>query len=82
MADPTTPVALPTISPADLRVDARGRVVIADAALAERIKAVAALPTDPLDEVAGNGICCGNTGCLSEQLVGLFESLVARTRPR
>lgn len=82
MADETNRVALSSFTAADVSVDDAGNVVIRNPELAKRLREIATRPTIPAEELAGNGICCGNGNCLSDQLVGLFESLVARTRPR
>ena len=62
-----------------LRIDSLGRVVIADAAVAEKVKGLGAARA--LDEAAGNGLCCGNTQCLSEDLVSMLNHVVRGGRP-
>ena len=73
MADIGT--ALAKLRPTDLRLDRFGRVVITNPDVEREIKASGGLDFTG-EELAGNGICCGNGNCASPELVSLFQRLV------
>lgn len=70
--------ALEGASLESFRVDSIGRVVLNDAALAAKIRELG--PPGGIDEVAGNGLCCGNGQCLSDELVAMLNKVVANRR--
>lgn len=67
--------AVGKLKPEDLKIDHLGRVVITNAELEREIKDAVTLEPS-LEELAGNGICCGNGNCASPELVSLFERVV------
>jgi hypothetical protein len=69
------------LSEKDLRLDRFGRVVIANPEIERDLKAAASLDFTG-EELAGNGICCGNGSCASPELVSLFQRVVGGSLAR
>jgi hypothetical protein len=67
--------SLAKLTERDLRLDRFGRVVILNPDVEREIKEAARLESTG-EELAGNGICCGNGSCASPELVSLFQRLV------
>ena len=72
--------ALSALQPSDIRLDSVGRVVISRPEVVESLKQTLNPPVVDDLAAAGNGICCGNTGCLSDPLVKMLERLSSGTR--
>lgn len=68
------PELFKTVTVADVAVDRRGRVVIHNPELAAKLAESGSVAVDP-SALEGNGICCGNTGCLSNELVRMLDRL-------
>lgn len=68
------------LSSNDIKLDQYGRIVINRPDISAKI-ADALKPgrLDPLAE-AGNGICCGNGSCLSDQLVSMLDRMTGGGR--
>lgn len=78
MAD--VPEILSRARPEDLQLDRFGRVVVTNPELGQAIKESVTLRPSG-EELAGNGICCGNGNCASEMLVSLLERVVGGRAP-
>ena len=64
----------------DLKVDRLGRVVIANPDVAKSVREIGALDPDLDSMASGDGICCGNDSCLSDQLVDMMNALTTGGR--
>ena len=73
--------ALKGMTVKDVRVDRLGRIVIINPEVSSKIKELTSITPDLEELVAGNGICCGNGACLSEQLVAMLDRVVGGRRP-
>ena len=68
----------------EIAVDPRGRVVINNPAIAERVRELGGRVRNPMDDVAWNGLCCGNSGGCGDEarLVDFLDRITHGRNPQ